>query len=60
MGQFLLFHKYPFVCPIPGSSFVQLRKVPVVRFARQRGGVDGASLEDLVYDVLPRLLVLVP
>lgn len=31
-----------------------------MRFARQRGGVDGASLEDLVYDVLPRLLVLVP
>lgn len=60
MGQFLLSHKSHFGCPIPGSSFIQLRKVLVVRFARQRGGVDGASLEDLVYDVLPRLLVLVP
>lgn len=46
--------------PIPGSSLVELRKVPVVRLARQRRGVDGAPLEDLVHDVLPRLLVLVP
>lgn len=60
MGQLLLFPKYPLAGAVPGSSFVQLRKVAAVRLARQRRGVDGAPLEDLVDDVLPRLLVLVP
>lgn len=45
--------------PIPGSSFVQLQYIPVVRLTREGRGVDGASFEDLVYDVLPCLLVLI-
>lgn len=60
MGQLLLFHQNPLAGAAPGSSLVQLREVPGARLARQRRGVDGAPLEDLVYDVLPRLLVLVP
>lgn len=63
MCQLVLFPIYCFTClvgPIPSSSFVQLQYIPIVRFAREGRGIDGASFEDLVYDVFPCLPVLMP
>lgn len=58
VGQVVLLDKSHSLRALPGSSLAELRDVPALRL--QRRGVDGASLEDPVYHVLPRLLVLVP